>query len=303
VTPPEEAERFTPDSFPHPLPIQIATSIDGSGIDDLAKTFNGICVAVRRLDEKNSKWAYANLADLSWGYEVKNGKVQPADIGKVSGTLHPMLPAVADGRGPMFINYEGFPLADAASAERFSDDVVPGAQDLFYRHGPHGDYSKPGFEELPRLAYGRTFESFGFVLSNAGVLPLALQIDPEKRPWLPRPNIEHLFEGDNWQDREVFETKYQRRTAIARMAVIEQPVAGASRRLGESIPGVQPLCADYPRLGVVAERDLPRRDRSLQGKRRRTPHSPAKGDKTADGVGARRARVVRGAIGAYPASI
>ncbi|RWP51086.1 hypothetical protein [Mesorhizobium sp.] len=254
VIPPDQAERFTPDSFPQPLPIQIASGIDGSEIDDFAKAFNGICVVVRRQDDENSRWAYANLADLRWGPEQKNAENELEVPRKASGVLHPMLPASADGRGPMFIDYEGFPFADAASAERFSDDVAPGAQTLFYQHEPHEDYEGSKFERLPRLAYGRTFQSFGFAVSNAGVLPQALQKDVAQ-PWLPYAQIERLFDG-NWTAPELFETGYQRRTAIARMAVIEQPAAGAARRLGESIPGVQPLCADYSRLGLVAERSL-----------------------------------------------
>ncbi|MDX8501927.1 hypothetical protein RFM99_26380 [Mesorhizobium sp. VK4C] len=254
VTPPAEAERFTPDSFPQPLPIQIASGIDGGEIDDFAKAFNGICVAVRRLDDKNSRWAYANLADLRWGPEQKNANGEMEVPKKASAVLHPMLPASADGRGPMFIDYEGFPFADAAGAERFSDDVSPGAQKLFYQHEPHEDYKGSTFEKLPRLAYGRKFYSFGFAVSNAGVLPRALQKETTQ-PWLPYSQIERLFDG-NWTEPDLFETVYQRRTAIARMAVIEQPAPGTARRLGESIPGVQPLCADYPRLGVVADTSL-----------------------------------------------
>ncbi|MBY3101239.1 hypothetical protein HFO69_26615 [Rhizobium laguerreae] len=254
VTPPEDQQRFTPDSFPLPLPIQIASGIDGSEFDDFAKAYNGICVAIRRLDERESEWAYANLADLRWTAPQVTGRHnldQPADV---SGALHPMMPAVADGRAMMFIEYEGFPFADATSAARLNDDASISAVP-FYTPAPHEFPEKDQFARLPRLAYGRWFESFSFAVSNAGVLPQGLQKSPVE-PWLPRPDIEAAFNGP-WERPDTLLVPYQRRTAIARMAVVEQPDPGKSRRLGESIVGVNPLCGDYPRLGVVADQDSP----------------------------------------------
>lgn len=238
VVAPDTEGCFIPDSFPQPLPIQIASGIDGNAVDGFAKAFNGICVAIRR-DENGAKWAHANLADLTWQ-------------GTASGALHPMLPAVSDGRGPMFIDYEGFPFADATNKDRFAADVGAGPHTTYAQHAPH-DYQGSGFEQLPRLAYGRRFQSFGFAVSNAGVPPLGLQVGPNE-PWMPGPKIDQLVDPSKPETSPpLYETNYQRRTAIARMAVIEQPAPGASRRLGESIKGVQPLCADYPRLGLVAD--------------------------------------------------
>ncbi|EJL23948.1 hypothetical protein, partial [Novosphingobium sp. AP12] len=73
--------RFVPDTFPQPLPIQIASGIDGGDLDDLLASFNGICVGIRRRDDENTPWAYANLADLGW----------PADTVSdgTAGALHP----------------------------------------------------------------------------------------------------------------------------------------------------------------------------------------------------------------------
>ncbi|CDZ54442.1 hypothetical protein [Neorhizobium galegae] len=254
VAPPEERQRFTPDSFPLPLPIQIAFGIDGREFDEFAKAYNGICVAVRRLDEKDPKWAYANLADLRWTAPQVNGRQNLNRTPDFPGALHPMMPAVADGRAMMFIEYEGFPFADATNPARLNEDA-PLSSAPFYTPAPHEFSEKDQFARLPRLAYGRWFDSFSFAVSNAGVLPPGLQKSFDE-PWLPRPDIERAFEGP-WPEPDVLRMPYQRRTAVARMAVIEQPNPGKPRRVGESIVGVQPLCGDYPRLGVVADDNAP----------------------------------------------
>ncbi|TIM05518.1 hypothetical protein [Mesorhizobium sp.] len=269
ITSPDKAARFIPDSFPQPLPIQIASGLDGSYIDDFAKAYNGICIAIRRHDEADkdaARWAYANLADLRWGAKPKpKGEVpEPGDELEseiplqATGALHPMLPAIADGRGPMFIDYEGFPFADAAIHQRFAADVGRDPRTPFGTHEPHdfatadADPKALKFEPLPRLAYGRRFGTFSFAVSNAGTLPKSLQKSVDE-PWMPLAQIDAAaIPAAN-----IYTTVYQRRTAIARMAVIEKPDTGMSRRLGESIPGVQPLCADYPRLVMVAGPGLP----------------------------------------------
>ncbi|PWE53728.1 hypothetical protein DEM27_24645 [Metarhizobium album] len=253
VAAPKDRQRFMPDSFPLPLPIQIASGIDGSEFDEFAKSYNGICVAVRRLDE-DPKWAYANLADLRWRAPQVTGRHNLDKGADVSGALHPMMPAIADGRAMMFIEYEGFPFADAASASRMNDDASFTAMP-FYTPAPHEFPVKDQFALLPRLAYGLGFESFSFAVSNAGVLPPGLQKSNDE-PWLPRPDIESAFDGP-WERPDILFLRYERRTAIARMSVIEQPDPGKPRRLGESIVGVHPLCGDYPRLGVVADQDAP----------------------------------------------
>lgn len=244
--------RFVPDQFPAPLPIQIAANIDGGQADAFARNFNGIAVAIRRLDTGTDHWAHAHLADLHWDWP---NVAQPTP--KATSALHTMLPAVSDGRGPMFIAYEGFPFADAVLKDRMADN---GAAPLdprapFYTHEPHAPQTDPDtgkrlFAPTPRLAYGRRFETFGFVTSNAGSLPRALRESrPGGYPWMPRPGFTAPESSPGTPDSGIVSSvAYQRRTAIAEMSLGDDK----GRLLGKSIEGVQPLAADYPRAVIVA---------------------------------------------------
>ncbi len=235
--------RFIPDNAPHPIPIQVAASIDGSKIDSFGKHFNGIAVAIQRADLGTSadKWAYANLADLGWTYDKPD---EPGTDAK--GAIHPMLPAASDGRSPMFIEYQGFPFADRALEARIVDNDAQQRAELqrpFYRHDPH---TASDFSLLPRIAYGRSFKTFSFVTSNAGTLPLALQKAPET-PWLPAFAPEAPLSPGL-----VGTADYQRRTAISQMSLTEKPVKQQPLRLGVGIDGVKPLAEDYPRIALMA---------------------------------------------------
>lgn len=245
-----ESPRFIPDQFPAPLTIQIAATIDGSQADAFARNFNGIAVAIRRLDTGRDDWAHAHLADLCWDWP---NVAQP--VPKVTGALHTMLPAVSDGRGPMFIAYEGFPFADQVLADRMTDngDAPLDPRRPFYAHEPHAPQTDPvdgKFAPTPRLAYGRRFQTFSFVTSNAGTLPGALRESrPGWYPWMPKPDFiePQVIPGE--PDPEIVSTvPYQRRTAIAEMALGDDRVT----LLGKSLEGVQPLAADYPRAVIVA---------------------------------------------------
>lgn len=247
-----ESPRFIPDQFPAPLTIQIAANIDGSQADAFARNFNGIAVAIRRLDTGRDDWAHAHLADLCWNWP---NVVQPPP--KVTGALHTMLPAVSDGRGPMFIAYEGFPFADQVLADRMADngDAPLDPRAPFYTHEPHAPQRDPGtgeplFAPVPRLAYGRYFQTFGFVTSNAGTLPRPLRESrPDWSPWMPKPNFTEPQDLNGDPDPEIVSTvPYQRRTAIAEMSLGD----GKTTRLGKSLADVQPLASDYTRAVIVA---------------------------------------------------
>ncbi|MDX1047114.1 hypothetical protein GOL40_28120 [Sinorhizobium medicae] len=238
--------RFIPDSAPRPLTVQIASDLDATRIDAFGAVLNGICLAIRRRD-KVSKWAHLNLADLIWG---SRNDVQ------ASAALHPMLPVSSDGRGAMFIDYEGTPFADGVIDDRIADDDMPTRLDQakpFYRTEPHNPKDS-GFERLPRLAYGRKFQLFSFVTTNSGSLPRKLRLSPEE-PWLPRPKINAPIAagaGAPLTNDVVGCVDYQRRTAIAQMGLQE-----AAGHIGKALPEVQPLADDYPRFGVVATIDNP----------------------------------------------
>lgn len=254
--------RFIPDSTPQPLPIQIAGNIDGSKIDDFGKHFNGIGVVIQRVDSGTATdpWAHANLADLGWQPLPKPqhpDDPQPDDPIDVKGAIHPMLPAISDGRSPMFIEYQGFPFSDRAIDARIVDNGAAPRNDKlwpFYRHDPHIGND---FANVPRLAYGRTFKTFSFLTSNAGTLPLALQLGPDS-PWMPNPAPPPPGSDDPVTNPLlVGRAPYQRRTAIAQMAVIEQTAKGRAPRIGAEIPGVTPLARDYPRIVLLAEPNEP----------------------------------------------
>lgn len=241
----DAAARFIPDNSPHPLSIQIAANIDGAKVDNFARYLNGIAVGLRRIDsstDSENLWAHANLADLTWTPPEKKDLDRDKSI---AGAIHPMLPAVSDGRAPMFVDYEGFPFASTELLQtRLPDSAAVGTREFrqFYRHTSS---QASGFARVPRLAYGRTFESFSFVTSNAGTLPIAQQSGPT-RPWMPR---ETLTPPDEARPGDLIATtEYSRRTAISQSAVSE--TRGRTARIGAPIAGVAPLASDYPRIDL-----------------------------------------------------
>lgn len=234
-------KRFIPDNFPRPLPIQIASNIDGSNLDAFAKAFNGIAVAIRRIDKADSPFAYAHLADLYWNWSKKD-----APVLRVSAALHPMLPSVSDGRGPMFIEYKGYPFADAFLKERVIDNSNEEVDKSspFYSQAPFDFLQPPAstFEKVPKLAYGRAFETFSFVTTNAGTLPLSLQRDT-KSPWMPNEKIERP------SHELISKINFQRTTAIAEMKSKREVTPNLR---GTPVEGVSPLAEDYPRTALFA---------------------------------------------------
>ncbi|MEQ1954885.1 hypothetical protein [Mesorhizobium sp. CN2-181] len=267
--------RFVPDGAPQALPIQIAGHVDGSHIDAFAAAFNGIGLAIRRLDGTQDRWAHANLTDLTWQWPSEDD-AHPGPEVAFKNAIHPMLPAVSDGRGPMFIDYDGVPFAasvDSSSAVENGNETAD-PRKPFYCHDPHFFEKKDDpFAKLPRLAYGRTFESFAFITSNAGAMPLQLQFAADS-PWLPRPDFDNLPLDKKFVGR----SDYQRRTAIAQVAVEETaPTAKTPQP-----DGVAPLSEDYPRIVVVAEKSTPgRRDIFRSGDGIGTMELPADGQKAA----------------------
>jgi hypothetical protein len=247
--------RFIPDSMPQPLAIEIAANIDGSKIDQFSRYFNGIGLAIERSDltTQGDRWAHAHLADLTWTPPPPTpvgGEPQDATP-DVQAALHPMLPAVNDGRGPMFIEYQGFPFADRALEARVvGNDAEPrDPRRPFYVQDPHE--AADAFSRVPRLAYGRAFKTFSFVTSNAGTLPFDLQERDQGgnvlRPWMPHSTIQQPADASL-----IGSVDYQRRTAIAQVAIVEKS-AGGRARIGASIDGVMPIATDYPRVVLQAE--------------------------------------------------
>ena len=240
---------FIPENAPHPLPIQIAADMDGARVDVFAQHLNGIGVCLRRIDstdDSKNLWAHANLAELTWPHYPD----KPASVTTVEAAIHPMLPAVSDGRAPMFIDFQGFPFASTELLEtRLPNGTAEGERSYtpFYRHGSS---TAPGFARVPRLAYGRWVESLSFVTTNAGTLPLILQ-HSAAQPWMPKHKLQ--APSETTQGTLIARVPYSRRTAIGQTAVEEKRQNGKPLRIGAPLAAVAPLAADYPRIGVYAE--------------------------------------------------
>jgi hypothetical protein len=241
--------RFVPDSVPHPLPIQIADSLKAGDVDDFAHHFNGIAVAIRRVDMEDSSFAHLNLAGLTWSRTVIDNVPQFASKADENGAIHPILPASVDGRSALFLNYEGFPLASTAFSETvpYVDPQGRSARRPFYVHDV-AEYEGDWVNRMPpQLAYGRTFDTFSFITTNSGSMPQVLR-KPSAPPWRPAKDIPAV-DGD-----VISKAPYQRRTAIGRIALAEQAGnrgGAGSARIGGALPGVHPLANDYPRLVIA----------------------------------------------------
>ena len=246
-------QRFIPDAVPHPLTVQIAETVSPEKAEAFAHRFNGVAVAMRRLDKPDSPFAHLNLAELSWP-RPPNAQGQP-DVTLVSAALHPIMPSVTDGRGPLFVNYEGFPFASTAFHDTipFADNP-PVARQPFYKYDVAAitdENGSPGpakaYAPAPQPAYGRTFETVGFVLSNSGAMAKSMRKSDDE-PWLPAAEIN--VDDDAFKAAKA-QVDYQRRTAIGRVGV-RNAKSNSAARIGVSISGVQPLANDYPRLALLA---------------------------------------------------
>ncbi|MCP3404463.1 hypothetical protein [Bradyrhizobium sp. CCGB01] len=241
--------RFVPDNVPHPLPVQIGDSLAAADVDRFARHFNGIAVAIRRVDNDNSPFVHLNLASLTWtGAKGTDGKFKFAEAADENGAIHPILPALVDGRSALFLNYEGFPFASTAFSTTvpYTDDEETPARRPLNIHEV-ADYTGDWLKKMPpRLAYGRTFETFAFVTTNSGSLPPAL-FSSADTPWRSAKDIV----AKKIDEAVKSKAPCHRRTAVGRIAITE--LAGnkggaGSKRIGGSLPGVYPLATDYPRL-------------------------------------------------------
>ncbi|MER8855625.1 hypothetical protein NKH94_29265 [Mesorhizobium australicum] len=237
-------QRFVPDQCPLPLPLQIGANVDGDKVEDFARAMNGIAVAIRRLDDDNPPFAHAHLADLFWTWPSTKD-IEPEL--KVYSALDPMLPAVSDGRAPMFIEYQGYPFADGIPSGGVVDNgnAPADATRPHYSVGPHEPLGSSDFTSLPKLAYGRTYQTFAFVTSNAGTLPLDLQLNRTEAPWMP-----DILKTRAPKGAPVMDVDYQRTTAISDMTITE--LDGGPALFGKSIDKVMPLALDYPRAVILA---------------------------------------------------
>jgi len=230
---------FEADGAPAPLPIQVSASLGVSDLDDFSSDFNGICVALRRIDRPNDltldPWAQANLAELAWDHDAHSG----GTLG-----LRQWLPAVQDSRAPAFIDYDGFPFASRTIARVSEAATKSDMRKPFYAAdvAEEQEFKANGWVPLPRLVYGRTFEAFSFATTNSGSLPLDLQ--EVGLPWMPK---KRTLPGTA----PTVRAAYSRRTNIGSLAILE---GNGPKRLGIGIADVSPLSNDYPRHAVFSKR-------------------------------------------------
>ncbi len=234
---------FVAEDAPAALPIQVSASLNSADLDAFSSDFNGICVALRRVDHPADPdadaWSHAHLAALSW----KHGSHE----GSVTG-LRQWLPAAQDSRAPSFIEYQSFPFASRTIARvttqvdtRSEAEVVAGVQFLSADVAAETEFASDKYAPLPRLVYGRRFEAFSFATTNSGSLPKEIRSSPDL-PWIPKPRPTEV-------STPLVKTPCSRRTSIGTTS-IDEDVAHA--RFGVAIDEVRPLAADYPRIALQA---------------------------------------------------
>ncbi|MGY2490075.1 hypothetical protein [Cupriavidus sp. CP313] len=228
---------FVPDAAPMPLPIVIAGMKDSEALEDFAKEFNGIGIALRRLDpgQADPQWAHLNLASIGWN------KGAHETVG-----LRTWLPAIQDGQIQDAILYHGYPLicppAMDGSASGPSEKAQPFVRASVVDFSVH-----TGFSPVYKLAYGRAYEAFAFATTNSGSLPTALRSNELDDPW-------HLGE-EIIAPTNVNRYDYQRRTAVGAIHLVESPGSGSTMAIGNVPTDVHPLSRDYPRLSLASSTD------------------------------------------------
>lgn len=238
--------RFRPDSFPRPLPIRITPTVDSEALEKVAEHIQGIGVLVRANGKGADIIGNASLASVHTSGEGAAGVVAKIAV-------LPMMPALADGRAPVFIEYSGLPLAGAAQAATAPAD----AEILDEEQRRHKDAAQPIYhigdaivpddpkdipDDLlpPALAYGYDYGVRAFWIPNSGALPHFLRARKD-RP----------FEAGPFNDAAIFgdPVPYRRRTAISETGLSE---LGQEKRIGEKQEDVFPLSGDHPRLSLSA---------------------------------------------------
>ncbi|MEE1923640.1 hypothetical protein V0R50_07885 [Pseudomonas sp. 148P] len=232
--------RFTPDLAPSPLAISLPLDpvVDDEDLDAFAAAFSGMALGLRHAfdDQIPGPWAYANLAD----FHHPTVKAEAA-LGDVL-TVQPVPTTINDGRRSLFLHYDGLPLASSAFDDSLPDAGLDPVGKAFFATDYPGSLKKD-FEPLPTLAYGARYDVFAHVVGRSGTLPAGMQ---GEQPWSPAP----IPTGD---EPPFLTLPYSRRTAIGRTTISD---AGATRHLGLIPSGLQPLSADYPRLGLHGDGSL-----------------------------------------------
>lgn len=213
--------RFVPDSTPMPLPIRIAPNMDSDALDTFNRAFNGIGVLI----DGGKGWTHACLTHLT---ATSNG------VPIEEHALQSFIPIASDGRSPLFIEYQGLPLATQAFADTGIKNLVNAKAEFFTRQDATGNGP-------PALVYGNIYKAASFVVSMSGSLPKLLQRDPNQ-PWYPK------LGQFNRLTPPQYETRYLRRTAIGSTTIQHKDKSPVDdRRIGTTYPDVFPLAGDYPR--------------------------------------------------------
>ncbi|MDN8616289.1 hypothetical protein [Variovorax ginsengisoli] len=227
---------FVADTKPAPLPIQVSASLSASDLDSFSTDFNGICIALRRIDHPADStldaWSHANLAELAWSHGGHRGSV----LG-----LRQWLPSVQDARAPAFIDYDGFPFASQTIARVSASGTQQQLRKPFYSADVAQETAfDGGWAPSPSLVYGRNFEAYSFATTNSGSIPNEIQ--EANQPWMPAKALAPV-------NAPIARASYSRRTNIGTASIDE---LGTSKRFAKSLPNVRSLAADYPRVALSA---------------------------------------------------
>jgi hypothetical protein len=231
---------FVADTKPAPLPIQVSASLSASDLDGFSADFNGICVALRRIDHPANPaldaWSHANLAELAWNHNGYSDSV----LG-----LRQWLPSVQDARAPAFIDYDGFPFASQTIARVSASGTRSQTRRPFYAADVAHEtaFDGNGWTPSPALVYGRAFEAYSFATTNSGSIPKEIQ--DAGQPWMPDKARVPV-------NAPLVRASYSRRTNIGTTSIEE---LGTSMRFAKSLPNVKSLAADYPRVALSASKD------------------------------------------------
>ena len=262
---PESASgiRFVPDHTPQALPLQVAIDQDVTDAGDFSDTYNGIAFLVRRDDADGTAWAHANLATLDVFKKISADEhvYERADVIIV----HPLQSVAIDGQRALFLQYDGIPLSSKVFINSRASGTGRDAEYIeFYRlDDPEKEsLEAKGYERLPPLAYGSTYNVAAFAIGKGGALPRGVQLGPET-PWLPA-TVPAVPEDAADPPPFIQSFPYRRTTAIGRMTIIESAKPGFAPRIGSGIDGVT-----TPVPGLSAPRL--QRDEGWTGRSRRLP--------------------------------
>lgn len=253
VTRPEDGPRFRPDSAPQALQLPFVF-VPNSDPQAVSTQISGVGYLIRAED---GPVAHLNLLGMTLASSETVTTVDPALPMSGGAASDPVLPFTGDplsspNRESPVVTGSGGPALDPAKLRPFSLD------DATYRESD----GTPVYEQVPTLAYGKSYEVAAYWVPPSGTLHPSMR-DDAAHPFTPATvgRLEDFF-GEGTP-----KVTYRRRTAIGEMK-LSRLDGGKVRadllpmRLGDIPDDVQSLALEDPRFLVVTDgrrRDLYRR--------------------------------------------